>query len=251
MVMQSLRHSPISPVHDPVDRDVVHSTTTPRHRLDSTALPHIAMSPPIEATWHSSDQVTSSAGEAERHLRSPEVQTGPTRTDKATQESAGDVYPHGHTEHHSAAGPLAKQDAGIMDAMIGQGMDQKARPVAQNIKQPPEARGHGKLDHTKPGSQLTMQELGKSAEQQIPMATPSAYQGTPQHTVASPEAAAHQQAAGQAVQQAEERLRDLVLGADYSERDWYYVDPQVIHQRFQLCPGDAGTPVCKCAGPLS
>ena len=40
-------------------------------------------------------------------------------------------------------------------------------------------------------------------------------------------ASASQQAAGQAAQRAEERLKALVLGADYSEKNWYYVDPQV------------------------
>ena len=241
--MQSLRHSPISPVHDLVDRDITHSATTPRHRLDSTALPHIAMSPPIEAFWHSSDQITSSVVEAERHLQSPEVQTVRTRTDKATQEPAGDVHPQGHTERHLAAGPVPKQNAGLMDAVISQGTDRKALPVTQNIKQPPEATGNGEVDHTKPDPQSMVQEVGESAAQQVSMGTSLACQGTSQPSVASLEAAARQQAAVRAVQQAEERLRELVLGADYSEKDWYYVDPQVIHRRCQLLPRGAGTPV--------
>ena len=49
-----------------------------------------------------------------------------------------------------------------------------------------------------------------------------------QKAVGSPGAAsASQQAAGQAAQRAEERLKALVLGLDYSEKNWYYVDPQV------------------------
>ncbi len=235
--MQSLRHSPISPVHDLADRDIMHSAPAPRHRLDSTALPHIAMSPPIEATWHSSDQFTSSAGEAERHLQSPEVQTGGTHTGKATPESAGNVQPHGQTEHEPGAGAFSNKDAGVLDAVTGQGRGKKASPVAQNIKQPPEARGNGEVDHTKPGSQPMVQEVGKNAAQQDSMATPLAYQGTSQHTVASPVAAAQQQTAGRAVQQAEERLRELVLGADYTEKDWYYVDPQVIHSAASFAQG--------------
>ena len=61
---------------------------------------------------------------------------------------------------------------------------------------------------------------------QHPLATGAA--SALQQTVGSPQAAsASQQAAGQAAQRAEERLKALVLGADYSEKNWYYVDPQV------------------------
>ena len=33
------------------------------------------------------------------------------------------------------------------------------------------------------------------------------------------------------MQRAAERLKALVLGADYSEKNWYYVDPQVCCNR--------------------
>lgn len=72
-----------------------------------------------------------------------------------------------------------------------------------------------------------LQESDTSVAKQMSLTDPpTAYQGRVQHSVLSPEAAAPQQAAGQAAQHAEERLRELVIGADYSEKDWYYVDPQ-------------------------
>ena len=241
MVVQSLRHCPISPARDPVDWEAGHSATISRRKVDSTASPHMALSPPLGAMGQSPSQATSSAGGAEERLHPHHAQAGRTGPNKATQELAGEVNPHGHTAYHSAAD--AKPQVG---AMTLQGMDQEAVPVtqkmtsiaAQKLHQPLEPGDCGKQGHTTPESDLMLQQgIGTSATKQASlMDPPTMSQGAPQHTVASPEAAAARQAAGQAAQQAKERLRELVMGADYSEKDWYYVDPQVICGHCQLHP---------------
>ena len=259
LIMQSLRHSPISPVHDHVDRDIVHSATTIHHRLDSTALPHSALSPPIVAIGHSPGQVTSSAVEAEQRLHSQHIQAGRTGTKEATRELAGEIQPHGHTAHHSPADLTPNQQMGVKDTVTGQGVNHEAHLVAQkpdsmadrSVQQAPEAGCSDEGECTKPGSDSMLQESDTSVAKQMSLTDPpTAYQGRVQHSVLSPEAAAPQQAAGQAAQHAGERLRELVIGADYSEKDWYYVDPQVIHLYCQPCPWHVETPIFACVWML-
>ena len=253
LLTQSLRHSPISPDH--VDRDLAHSATTFRHRLDSTALLHSALSPPFGASRHSPGQVTSAAVEAEQRLLPQHVQAGLTGTEEVTWELAGDIHPNSHTAPHSSADPSPQQHMGVQDTMTGQGTNHEARLAAQevdsmavqNVQHAPKAGCNDEGDYTKPGLKLRLQQSEKNAAEQIAhIDPPTAYQGTVQHTGLSPEAAAPRQAAGQAAQQAEERLRALVIGADYSEKDWYYVDPQVIHPYCQLCPYHLTTPPSAC-----
>lgn len=245
MVVQSLRHSPISPARDNMDRDAVHSAMISRHRYDSTAPAHSALSPPTEATGQSPSHTSSAAG-AEECLQPHQAQAGRTGPSKAAQELAGEVHPHAHGAYHSAADAIPKQGAGVADVMTLQDMDQEACKhvaqkmnsiAAQNVQQPLEAGYNGKQGRTVLESELRLPEIGTSATKQASLLDPPTMsQGTRQHTVASPEAVAPRQAAGQAAQQAEERLRELVMGADYSEKDWYYVDPQVNCGHCQLCP---------------
>lgn len=241
MKVQSLRHSPISPVHDHKDRTFDQSTISPQLGLDSTALTHGPVSHPTEAANEKLSHIPLLPAAPEQHEESPVRRAAPleaelTSPDKATQELPGEVALQGHASYISAPDAPLQEAAETKGAEQGQSGDQVAAAehmldskAAQKAQDPPKAGHKGMEGTSEPALGSPMpQENGRSVMQQAATAEPpSSSRGALQRNAASPNAAASQQITSEAAQRAEQRLKELVLGADYSEKNWFYVDPQV------------------------
>ncbi len=241
MYVQSLRHSPISPVHNRKDGSFDHSTISPQPGLDSAALTHSPVSRPTEAANEKLSHIPLLPAAQEHREESPVRQAAPleaenTSADKAPQELPGEVALQGRASRLSAPDAPLQEAAATKGAEQGLSGDQVAATehmldskAAQKAQEPSKAGHKGVEGISEPalGSPM-LQENGRSVMQQAATAEPpSSSRGALQRNAASPTAAASQQITSEAAQRAEERLKELVLGADYSEKNWFYVDPQV------------------------
>lgn len=106
----------------------------------------------------------------------------------------------------------------VLQAVIGQPLGSESAQVTQQADAGASVQ---KTDHASFRTDSNPAPANSQAALQQALAAAAVHQGA-----ASPKAAAFQQASSHA-QRAEERLRALVMGADYSDKDWFYVDPQV------------------------
>jgi hypothetical protein len=200
MALQGLRHSPISSPQEGREIVQARSTISPQLGLERLPLPHSPMSPAHEEDGYPDQKRTGSpftvTAAQQQQQWSHREQARPTQARHAATYKAAQGAGGG-----DAGASLYDKDkpAPVFEASGGQ--------AAQQVQEPANA-------------------ISPATLQQAPSAERGNVSQGSQHAKAA-SSDASQQAAGQVVKRAEERLRELLMSSDYNEKNWCYVDPQV------------------------